>query len=353
MKILLTGVPGWLGNRLLEILMETADDAAVPDNLIKQFSGADISCLVLPDQNLSTFQRYNNGNIHFHRGDLTVKDSLSGFMDGAEGSTLFHLAGLIHPKKKVNEIWDVNVNGSKNLLDSAIEKEVRKIVIISSNSPIGCNPNRNHIFNEESPYNPYMAYGKSKMKLEQMIEDYNTRFDVDITVIRPCWFYGPNQPQRQSVFFNMIKNGKAPLVGDGGNRRSMSYVDNTCQAILLAAVKPEARGQTYWVADEEPYTMKEIIDTVGQVLKEDFGFSVIDGYFRLPSFASEIALLVDRMMQGIGSYNQKIHVLSEMNKNIACSISKAKRELGYNPMISLKDGMRRSVAWCIDHGHPL
>ncbi len=353
MKILLTGVPGWLGNRLLEVLMEAADDVAVPDNLIKQFSGADISCLVDPHQDLSILQRYNNGNIHFHRGDLTEKDSLSGFIDGAEGATLIHLAGVIHPNKGVNEIWNVNVNGSKNLLDSAIEKGVRKVVVISSNSPIGCNPNRNHIFNEESPYNPYMAYGKSKMKLEQMIEDYNTRFDVDITVLRPCWFYGPNQPQRQSVFFNMIKNGKAPLVGDGGNKRSMSYVDNTCQAILLAATKSAARGQTYWVADEEPYTMKEIIDTVGQVLREDFGFNVKDGYFRLPSFASEVAFLVDGMIQSIGFYNQKIHVLSEMNKNIACSISKAERELGFNPMISLKEGMRRSVAWCLDHGYPL
>ncbi len=56
------------------------------------------------------------------------------------------------------------------------------------------------------------------------------------------------------------------------------------------------------------------------------------------------------LIQRLGLYQQKIHVLSEMNKNIACSVEKAQRELGYAPTVELEEGMRRSLAWCQAHG---
>ena len=65
----------------------------------------------------------------------------------------------------------------------------------------------------------------------------------------------------------------------------------------------------------------------------------------LPGVASEIAGLVDASLQRVGLYQQKIHVLSEMNKTIACSVNKAKRVLGYRPHVALEEGMRRSLQW--------
>jgi nucleoside-diphosphate-sugar epimerase len=69
--------------------------------------------------------------------------------------------------------------------------------------------------------------------------------------------------------------------------------------------------------------------------------------------ASEVALAVDATLQRAGLYNQKIHVLSEMNKTIACSVEKARGELGYRPGVELREGMRRSIAWCIENGQEL
>jgi nucleoside-diphosphate-sugar epimerase len=71
---------------------------------------------------------------------------------------------------------------------------------------------------------------------------------------------------------------------------------------------------------------------------------------RLPDIASEIALAADKAIQGAGMYNQKIHVLSEMNKTIACRIDLARRELGYEPAVALREGMRRSLKWCVESG---
>ena len=69
---------------------------------------------------------------------------------------------------------------------------------------------------------------------------------------------------------------------------------------------------------------------------------------RLPSLASEVAWLADKTLQQLGLYNQKIHVLSEMNKTIACSVEKARKRTRYRPAVALEEGMRRSLKWTIE-----
>ena len=204
------------------------------------------------------------------------------------------------------------------------------------------------MFDETARYNPYMRYGRSKMQMELAARDIHRTGRLDTVLIRPPWFYGPNQPPRQTLFFEMIRAGKGPLVGAGTNRRSMAYVDNICQGLLLADVHEHASGQAYWIADERPYAMSEILDTVERLLEGEFGFQCAHRRLRLPSIASEVAWLADWALQKLGLYQQKIHVLSEMNKTIACSVEKAKRELGYRPVVGLEEGMRRSIRWCID-----
>ena len=173
---------------------------------------------------------------------------------------------------------------------------------------------------------------------------------IETVIIRPPWFYGPNQPPRQTLFFQMIRDGKAPIVGNGRNLRSMSYIDNLCQGLLLAATVERANGHTYWIADKRPYSMNEIVDTVERLLENEFGQKCAHKRMRLPGLASEVAFAVDATLQTFGIYHQKIHVLSEMNKTIACSVAKAEIELGYRPVVELEEGMRRSLAWCVAQG---
>ena len=107
---------------------------------------------------------------------------------------------------------------------------------MSSNSPLGCNPFPDHLFDEQSPYHPYMNYGRSKYLMEQHIREVQQARMLETVIIRAPWFYGPHQPPRQSLFFQMIRDGKAPIVGSGENRRSMAYIENLAQGILLAAM---------------------------------------------------------------------------------------------------------------------
>lgn len=343
---LVTGAPGWLGTRLVRVLLEGLPDVASlsePDHTRR------IRCLVKPDLDKSALRELSD-RVEIVEGDLRNPNAASAFCGNAAGATLFHCAGVVHPRRYTRELFEVNVDGTRHLLQAAESAQVCRAVVVSSDSPFGFNLNRDHQFDELSPYNPYMAYGQSKMLMEEVVRAYQGRGKLETVVVRPPWFYGPGQPLRQTTFFRMIRRGTVPIVGDGENRRSMAYIDNVCQALLLCERIPAANGQTYWIADRRPYTMKEIVDTVERLMEREFGFAVARKRMRLPSLASEVARLCDKLLQSLGFYHQKIHVLSEMSKTIACSIAKAQRELGYEPTVELEEGMRRSLAWCLTEG---
>jgi nucleoside-diphosphate-sugar epimerase len=342
---LVTGAPGWIGTHLVAILLgELPPSPSLPGLTAPRR----VRCLVLPRLAASTLRGIEQAEIA--RGDLRDLEEVRAFCRGAEGATLFHCAGLVHPARYIREFAEVNVLGTQNLMQAAEEAGVRRVVALSSNSVAGVNPRRDHRFDESSPHRPYMAYGRSKMRMEQVVQEAHARGKLETVVLRPTWFYGPGQPERQTTFFRMIRKGTVLLVGDGDNLRSMTYVDNLCQAMLLGEQAEAASGQTYWVSDRRPYSMNEIVDTVERLMEAEFDLRVAHRRLRLPSLAGDAAHLADLAIQGLGLYQQEVHVLSEMGQTIACSVEKAERELGYAPAIDLEEGMRRSLAWCVAQG---
>ncbi|MBF0322814.1 MAG: NAD(P)-dependent oxidoreductase, partial [Magnetococcales bacterium] len=301
-----------------------------------------LRALILPDTAADLPQ--NLPGLVALEGNLCDPASCLRLLEGMRGGTLFHTAGVIHPQR-VQTFFAINVTGTRNLLEAAARAGLRRVVVVSSNSPCGVNPHPDHRFDEESPYRPYMNYGRSKMLMEQEARRIAAQTGLEVVLIRAPWFYGPDQPPRQTLFFQMIRDGKVPIVGHGNNLRSMAYIDNLCHGLLLAAMVPAAANQTYWIADQRPYTMNEIIDTVERLLENEFGQTCRHRRVRLPGWLGEVARLLDWGLQGMGLYHQKIHVLSEMNKTIACRVEKACQELGYRPVVDLEEGMRRSLTW--------
>jgi nucleoside-diphosphate-sugar epimerase len=330
---LVTGGAGWLGTNLLNRLV--AD-------------GRKARALVLPSEALAVRARYGSA-VDVVEGDIRDQAAIGAWSARAESPVVVHLAGVIHPAK-VADFQTINVDGTRNVLEAALATGAQRVVVMSSNSPIGTNPTRQHRFDESSPYHPYLGYGRSKQAMEELVDEFHTRYGLPTAMVRAPWFYGPHQPPRQTLFFEMVRDGKAPIVGDGGNMRSMSYVDNLVQGILLCATHAAAEGRTFWIADARPYSMNEIVDTVEAML-EEAGIACKHERMRLPALAGTVAYAVDAALQKVGLYQQKIHVLGEMDKNIACSIDGARQALGYDPQVDLKEGMRRSIGWAIGAGH--
>ena len=340
-QIFITGGTGWLGRTLIEALQYGSEPAGVSPAITRG-----LRALVQPGQPTRALRERG---IAVTQGDLRDDAACRIFLGGGAGGTLIHLAGIIHPRRVI-EFEEVNRRGTLALWAAARDAGLKRMVVMSSNSPLGVNASPRERFTEQSPYNPYLGYGASKALMEQDLLARRGQEGPEIVILRAPWFYGPGQPDRQTRFFSMIRRGAFPIIGSGENRRSMGYVANLAQGIVRAAATPEAAGEIFWIADREPYRMVDIIGTVAALLQDEFGIPVARQARHFPSVIAEMAYLADRAIQASGRYVQEIHVLSEMNKTIACSIEKAERMLGYDPQIDLRVGMRRSIAWCLERG---
>ncbi|MGQ0803332.1 MAG: NAD-dependent epimerase/dehydratase family protein [Actinomycetota bacterium] len=333
---MVTGAAGWLGHNLVRALADQREG---------------VRCLVRePDE--AALVEIAGPSVEAVVGDVRDPAVADRLFEGVGKATVFHAASVIHPARQARELFDVNVGGTQLMLDRARRAGVSRFLHVSSNSPFGANPTPHDRFTEESPYNPYLAYGQSKLEAEQLVQRSHDRGDLPTVILRPPWFYGPYQPPRQTRFFATIRRGRFPLVGDGTQQRSMVYTGNLVDGLLRAEIAEAAPGKAYWIADAEPYELREVIAGVRTALEAE-GLIVSARQPRLPRGAGVVAEWVDRVLQGRGVYVQPVHVLGELKDTIACDITRARKDLGYEPATGLVEGMRASIRWCLERGDEL
>jgi nucleoside-diphosphate-sugar epimerase len=332
-EVVVTGAAGWLGQ-----------------NLVRELAAqrSRVRCLV-HDKDEAPLVEIVGPNVEVVVGDVRDPSALDALFEGVGAATVFHTAAVIHPAKLTRDFFDVNVGGTELVLDRARRAGASRFVHVSSNSPFGANATPTDRFTEDAPYNPYLSYGQSKMEAEQIVMRRHERGDLATVILRAPWFYGPYQPERQTQFFTAIRKGRFPLIGDGTQRRSMVYTANLVHGLLRAEAAERAAGNAYWIADAQPYELREILATVRDALIAE-GIPTSKRQPRVPRIAAEAAAAVDAFLQRQGRYVQVVHVVGELKDTIACDISRARGEIGYNPTVTLLDGMRASIRWCIERG---
>lgn len=334
---IVTGAAGWLGRALVAALLDRNGPHGRTGRvraLVRSTDGP----TDLPD----------DPRLEVVAGDVRTAAGITELFASCPGVTdVVHAAGVIHPTT-IGDFVEVNARGTQNVAAAARKAGVRRLVHVSSNSPFGTNSHPADRFRNEEPYDPYLGYGRSKMIAERRLLD-EVGAGLDAVIVRPPWFYGPHQPARQTTFFTMVRTGRFPIIAGGGQRRSMVYVENLVDGVIAAELTATPAGRGWWIADAEPYAVTEIVDAVKAALA-DAGLDVATRQTRLPALASRVAERLDRALQGAGRYNAQMHVLGELGHTIACDISAARDELGYEPAVGLREGMRRSVRWCLDQG---
>jgi nucleoside-diphosphate-sugar epimerase len=331
-----TGAAGWLGQNLVRALVGRR---------------ARVRCLVRQPSEGRLLQVLGR-EVEVVAGDLRDPAAVDRLFDGMPGATVFHAASVIHPAGTVRELFDVNVGGTELVLDRARRGGAERFVHVSSNSPFGANDRPTDRFTEASPPNPYLGYGTSKLEAEQLVQRSFDRGDLATVIVRPPWFYGPHQPARQSTFFSAVRRGRFPVIGDGTQQRSMVFTGNLVDALLAAEVAEAAPGKAYWVADRDPYELHRIIATVREALAAE-GLDVSGTTRHVPALVGTLAARLDALLQARGRYVQPLHVLGELKDTIACDISLARAELGWEPRVALLEGMRASIRSCLERGERL
>jgi len=317
MKALITGASGFVGSHLTE-------------RLIKE--GFEVFCLRRRDSDT----RWLEGlKVRFVHGDCCEKDSLKGSIKDFD--YIFHLAGIIKANSE-REFYRVNEDGTANLIE-AVERyspNVKRFVYLSSLSAYGPVLEGDTPSEKGLPH-PVSNYGKSKLKGEEIVLKYSPKMPV--CVLRPSVVYGPRDRQFR-LFFKLINRGFIPYWGDGNT--SLVYIDDLIEAIILSAKRDNAVGEIYFISDGKVYHNTEIIDEIASAL----GKKVLR--VRLPRHLLPlIGIFADTIgkIKGVASIINKDKIREIMYNNWICDITKAKRELGFNPVVGIKEGMKWTAEW--------
>ena len=265
------------------------------------------------------------------------------WQDHAEGCDLvIHTAATITSTGDPDEVWTINVLGTKLALDAAIAARSARFVQLSSvlafswTFPDGVD--------ERHPVRPNgMPYVDTKVASEQVVLQAHAAGEMAVTVIRPGDVWGPRSRPWTILPVEMIKDGRFML--PRGGIFSPVYVDNLVEGIAAAAAKPEGAGQVF-----------TITDGVGMPNEEFFG-----RYFKMLGKKGPRVLprrLLTPLAGGVEHVERLRRRENEMSANTVFylartgtySIEKARRVLGYEPRIDLDEGFRRTEAWLREQG---
>ena len=320
--LLITGVPGWLGNRMIDILING-------DRFGKHHSNRKVRVLLEP-----RFKDLLNlpSNYEIVYADITNKQQVSEAVKGV--TSVFHLAGAIYPKN-IDVLYKVNEQGTKNLVDACIENSVRRIVFMSTDSTCGHGTPDKKVFDEHTPASPYKNYGESKYLAEKYILDKTKQGKIDGTSLRGFWFFGPFAPSRQLNFVNMFYWPRQIVFGNGKNLRSISHTDNIIEAFFQVENNPSTYGNWYWIGNDQPHpTVDGIYTAIANALGVPYK------PFYIPKIACRGFELLDDMLGKFNYLHPTIHAAGKFDYDIAGNIDKAKRDFGYNPQITLEDAAK-------------
>jgi len=324
MKALVTGANGFIGSYLAECLVR---------------EGWDVRCLVRRTSNLRWIQSLPTERVY---GEVTQPDSLRAAVDGVQ--VVFHLAGLTKARRR-QDYFAVNAEGTAHLLRACAESgdSLERFVLVSSQAAAGPSdgptPRK-----EEDPPRPLTTYGLSKLRAEQIAREYADR--LPITIVRPSAVYGPRD-RDLLVLYRYAVRGWKPLLGRAPRLISLVHVSDLVRGIVRAATSERAVGQTYFIANPRPTEWEEFADAVARAVGRRARALVLPTWALYPAaWVSELAAWFAGRPATLN--REKIREIRE--RYWVCSVDKAREELGFETEVSIEDGVRETILWCLEQG---
>jgi len=319
MKVFVTGGSGFTGGALCAHLKNR---------------GHEISALVRPTSDTSFLRSLGARLVP---GDLRDPASLRNAMQGAE--VVFNIAAAFREAKLSDAQYrDVNVTGTRNLIEAAHATGVRRVVHCSTigvHGDTGKTP-----ATEETRFAPPDYYCQTKVEGELLARELFDKYRLEGSVFRPLGIYGPRDT-RFLKLFRGLKRGRFVMIGDGRTLYHMTYIDDLCAGIELCATRPEAVGEVFILGGDHHVTLNELVSAVAGAVGSG------GPRMRVPMWPVMTAAHVcEAVFRPLGIepplYPRRVEFFS---KDRAADISKARRMLGYAPRVDLDEGARRTARW--------
>ena len=333
---LVTGGTGFIGSHLVERLLE---------------QGQKVKVLALPEpfesiekENLEIIKQKGAKIVY---GDITKPETLPSAMQNVD--TIYHLAAISRPMKiTTQKYYEVNEQGTKNILEAAhkqLGENLKKFIHVSTVSVLGTSPDGHPLKEDEFQKND-QHYGQSKKTGELAALEYYKQHKMPLVVIRPCLVYGPRCVVRL-IMFKYVKMGLFPMFGGGKAKIEFVYVDNLVDAILAAgqSANDTILGEVFNITDGQAYSMKQILTTIAKHTNAKTPRLNIPTW--LGVFLGWAAEVFSKIVGIHPPFSRETAQWMSKDVNVY-DCSKAKKVLGYNPKVSLDQGIKKSVEWYKD-----
>jgi nucleoside-diphosphate-sugar epimerase len=276
------------------------------------------------------------GGIEFAPGAIEDPASLGPAVDGADA--VVHVAGIVKARRP-SEFFEVNTQGTKNLLDAAAGRGVGRFVYVSSLAAVGPSLDGTPVPDDVEP-RPVTHYGRSKLEAERAVLAAKDR--IHVTVVRPPLIYGPRD-RETLAFFTSVRNGVLPMTGDGTNTLSVVYVADCAGAIVRALTVQGASGRTYFVDDGSVYVWREALAHIESALgrRAFVRFGMPMGVVKVAAAATQLWGKVTNTAQMLTL--DKVNELTQ--PHWVCSGAGARRDLGWEPRVNWAQGVQEAVKW--------
>jgi len=342
MRISITGASGFIGSHLAEHARAAGHEITglVPEH---------------PDpREVPTIELLEEIGCEIVRGDLRDVDALERVVAGAD--QVFHLAALPRYDASVpdSEYERINVTATVDLMAACQAAGVDRFVFASSIEAVGVSTDGQPL-TESSPPNPRNVYGRSKWRAEEEVRRFHREHGLHTVIARIGATYGPREYLVLRRIFRPASYGVYVLLGDGSALMEFCYVKNQVQGIWLCAEKGRA-GETYFLSDPTPYPLEHVLTEVGRQLGRRLWLVPIPAplaWWMAVGFeaASKVLRFYPFYVAETGRPPMSRKTLGwALESTVFCDISKARRELGYEPSYTLAEGLAETFTWCRRHG---
>ncbi len=326
MKCLVTGGTGFTGSHLVRFLLDRGHEVTV----------LDVQKGIFDEELEAKGAKLHYGQIY----DFELCDKLTQGQD-----VVFHLAAAFRTVDLSKEAYrKVNIEGTRQLAQASLNNGVGRFVYTSTEGVHGLV--EEPPMDESGPIAPKDYYSVTKYEGEEVVLEFHEK-GLPSVILRPTAIYGPGDTGRYLMIYKFAKRGWFPMFGSGNVHYHPVHVDNLNDAFLKASERPEALGQTYLIGDEEYVSLNRLV----RMTAESIGVDVRILRFPYAPFLA-LSVIVEWLCKPFGITPPLFRRRAEWyTTNRGFSIEKARRELGYDPRMSLADGLKQTGDWYLEHGY--
>jgi len=321
-RILVTGATGFLGGGVARRLLAEGHD------------------VLGTGRNLAKGQKLQSDGVEFQAADLSDTPAVQKLCDGRD--IIIHSAALSAPWGKLEDFRVANIDATRHILDATKRCGAERLVHISSPS-VYCSGVDQFNIPEDQPFttSPLNHYIHSKIEAEKLISES----DIPHVILRPRGLFGPGDPSIFPRLIDRMSKKKLPIVGKGNNVVDITYIDNVVHATCLAAFSksPEVLGGIYNITNGESIELWSFLKELANQLEIPRPNRHIpyDFLYAIGSILETIhRLFLPEKEPRITRYGVVV-----LGRSTTLNINKAKKELGYEPVVGVWEGLTRYVAW--------